>query len=125
MFQHIAVSDWPTDDLTDDSLTDACGVYSTFKGSPNFVVTQKATDELEQSDIWSKDWPLFEEAIWKEVTKMLWECRGLEVLSLSESERKKRVDRSDRIPPSHLHLRWKTDPTSTGTKRTAKARCPN
>eukprot|EP00971_Amphidinium_carterae_P163432 3240555-Amphidinium_carterae.1 len=121
MFQHIPVPDWPSDDSKDVNLSDACAVYSTFKGSPCFVVTRKATDELDPSNISSKDWPLFEAAIRKEGTKMLEEFRGLEVLSLEESERV-RSEHADRILPSRLHLRWKTESTSQGITHSAKAR---
>eukprot|EP00971_Amphidinium_carterae_P169131 3350546-Amphidinium_carterae.1 len=121
LFQSLEVSDWTTGAEDPVCLADACGVYSSQHGRQSFVVTRKTTDELDPNSISAEDWPEFEQAIRKEAAKMLEEFRGLEVLSLAESE-KVRKEHGSRILPSRLHLRWKTESTSTGTKRSAKAR---
>eukprot|EP00971_Amphidinium_carterae_P143619 2845466-Amphidinium_carterae.1 len=121
MFQSLAIEGWTTGQEADVCLSDACGVYSTHHGRQCFVVTRKTTDELNPTDISPEDWPAFEAAIRKEGAKMLEEFKGLEVLSLAESEEVRRQHK-DRILPSRLHLRWKVESTSTGTTRSAKAR---
>eukprot|EP00971_Amphidinium_carterae_P141915 2810998-Amphidinium_carterae.2 len=121
MFQGLEVSEWTTGIEGPVCLADACGVYSDQNGRHNFVVTRKTTDELDPTSISAEDWPAFEEAIRKEGAKMLEEFRGLEVLSLADSEKVRR-EHGNRILPSRLHLKWKTESTSTGTKRSAKAR---
>eukprot|EP00971_Amphidinium_carterae_P054288 1069486-Amphidinium_carterae.1 len=121
MFQYQRVSDWYTDSDANFPLSEGCAVFCPEHGGGNFVVTRKASDELDPNSISPADWPAFEQAIKKEGAKMLNEFRGLEVLSLEESDRVRQTH-GDRILPSRLHLRWKVESTSTGTKKSAKAR---
>eukprot|EP00971_Amphidinium_carterae_P013562 267262-Amphidinium_carterae.1 len=115
------VADWPIEDSSNFALAGACAVYKTCSSPSNFVITRKVSDELSPDEIDEKDWPEFEKAIKSEGSKMLEQFKGLDMLSLEESEYVRRTH-GDRILPSRIHLRWKTEPTDTGVKKIAKSR---
>ena len=78
-------------------------------------------DEVQQKDLTDEEWPMFQEAIQKEVTSMLDKNKALTPMSVVESARI-RHEEPDRIIPSRLALRRKTVDDEKGIHYQAKAR---
>eukprot|EP00971_Amphidinium_carterae_P351778 6492277-Amphidinium_carterae.1 len=87
----------------------------------SFMVTRRATDEVDPETLTEEDWKKFWPAMEKECHNLIAVNQGLEPLTLEESQRLRQVH-SDRIIQSRYHLKWKQVDEAKGVSFVPKAR---